>query len=215
VAQNKRLADELGVEHAKCMAHALALVLKHFVSKVPAVVSLTTQISTLINAGGTTRRKDELYKIKLDPRKMQAYPNRFQNVAELVSYILEIFGNIHEWVMHGQNLAELQLDDVDEDDPMGKAEASKTLTLVREAFKSSTAKPLLQAVNTLFKTLPELVKIVSGGNAVEPSILARLKSFHRDIKRAASVEGAEQVIFVLLIFYFVIFFIFFYIFFCN
>ena len=60
VAQNKCLADELGVDYAKCIAHALGLLMTHFLGGLQLILDVLLNLSAVIGAGGTMKRKAQL-----------------------------------------------------------------------------------------------------------------------------------------------------------
>ena len=83
VTFNDRVAVILNVDRAKCIPHGLALVVKHGFAMIPCLKQLVLNAGSILRAGGTSKRIEELSRAPylLEPRKLQAYTNRYCNYS--------------------------------------------------------------------------------------------------------------------------------------
>jgi hypothetical protein len=106
VNYNNALAAELGVARAKCIPHALHLLIKKGVAHLPLFKKLVITASGIIYAGGTSRRAAELRsEYGLAVHRLIAYTNRFGSTIEAARYRLDNFDDIKRWL----NTSELLL----------------------------------------------------------------------------------------------------------
>jgi hypothetical protein len=73
VNHNVAIARELGVPQGKCLPHALNLIVKHRYNQIPMPKELLLDVGSIMSAGGTSERKDELKSIGLNPNCMSLH----------------------------------------------------------------------------------------------------------------------------------------------
>jgi len=205
-------AREMGLVQGKDPAHALALLLKKPLTRLlPLFKNLVVDLSSVLRAGGGTRRISELAELGLDTNKLKAYPNRFCSMQTSAKYVEENFDVIKTWVassaymprvpgiVAGAAAAPAALggvfaddeeegeededEDDDEEDILRKSEAQAARVV--KAFYHKLALPSLRMAHSLYGKVPELVNDLSGANGyVPPDLLPRLKALRLALNEA-------------------------------
>jgi hypothetical protein len=186
---NDALATEMGLPRGKCLAHSLNLVFKAITQHFPNYEMFTNTLGSVITAGGSLRRSQELKDLNLDPRRLIGYPNRWASLARVADYLLEPFGDwtvagvlatVNGWLQAG--VAEVAHDD---------AAAATRLGRLRAVFADEPACVDLWVVRALSEKIPELIKFVSAdGDNLRADILVRLRHYRAALAFAA--EGGHQ-----------------------
>ena len=111
-AINDKIARLLALPRAKCIAHALNLVVKAITSKFPGFVTLVTMMHGVIFAGGTKKRAKVLRSLGIDTTKLRCCETRWSSTLEVCSYLLSPsvhdaaktnFRVIREWLVALRN----------------------------------------------------------------------------------------------------------------
>jgi hypothetical protein len=189
VAQNQCLADELGIGYAKCIAHALGLLMGHFLDGLPLVSTALLKLSAVVIAGGSDKRSKELASVGVDSSKIHVCTNRFQCTAAVTEYTLKNSETIAKWVQEGETLAAL-------DEDGGTTDGSKALQALRKVYSSAILKPVLTAADMLTGKVPVLVAFASAEHDNVPLDFAeKLMLLRSALEAASSGDGAEEVFF--------------------
>ena len=191
---NTRLAEALSIARAKCLPHALSLIAKDVTKALTEIKPLVIQASSVIWAGGTSRRAAELKQLGLDPRKMYVYLNRFVSIVDPAAYRLANFGKVADWHKSGATLPTADDDDdVTGDD--GDDEPSRTAAVVKDAYSKKHAPVVLGIVEVLLGGLPKLTAQLSAEHDhVPPDALERLRLLRVHFESAATPQGATLVV---------------------
>lgn len=172
---NDALARTLHVNRAKCLPHALNLVIKHGVKQIPYAVDLIQRAGSIIYHGGTTKRADELKSLGLNPRQMQMYPNRFGSAVSCASYRFANFDQVKKWQTTSTNLP---VDDFDYEQEEGEDEVSPGTAAMKAkaAYLRETAKLTLCIVVHLYDEVRGLLAACEGEfDSIPENIITKME----------------------------------------
>ena len=191
VTFNNRVADELGVQRAWCLPHALALVVKHGCAAIPNLNTLTHAAGALIHAGGACKRTVELKAMGLVPTRMQSYPNRFASIVGTAVYNLANFTKVKAFFTTGKSMPRTDEDD----DEIGVEVTGHSADAVRKAYKNPMAPVVLAVCCVIFENVPDLIKTAGGTfDAVSMDLIAHLASLRYVLEMMRGDVGATMVI---------------------
>jgi len=162
-AINGAIAKQLGIPRAKCIAHALNLVVKHGITCIPNVKTLTVTAGSLIYAGGTDTRKHSLELVNLRADKLQVYTNRFADIINVVNYVYENFDKVKLWYTtsttfsSNKDKSNINTNDEDEDEEDNESELSK-YELCKRAYEDPYAKIYLYIAIAIYEHIIKLIK---------------------------------------------------------
>jgi hypothetical protein len=192
VNHNAAMSEALGLQQGKCIPHALALVVKNSYLLIDSSKTLIVEAGSIISAGGTHKRKEELAKFGLDPKKMIPYTNRFTDVTNKARYRLDNFEAVQLWHTTGKSLTaakgDCEEDEEDEDDVL-----PKRLERVKAAYaqRLNAVISLGQHIN-LYGEIPKLVEDLSAEyDHVPPSVVGRLKTLKAKLFRLKTLSAAK------------------------
>lgn len=159
VTFNDALASELKLPRARCLAHALNLIVKNSISSIVLTRPLIQVASSVIHAGGTSKRVAELRSeaFKLDPNKMMFYPNRFGSAVVAAKYRLHRFQDVKRWYLTSNSAPVLNLDDSESDDDDNEGSGYGKWNLCSEAYALKRAELVLAVVQEMFGKIPDLI----------------------------------------------------------
>lgn len=197
---NTALARELGLARARCLPHALNLVVKHGVALLPKIKALCQDAGAIIYAGGTNKRAAELRSetYKLAPTSMVMYHDRFGSIVEACLYRFENFDKVKQWHLDSAVLRDeaaeedgdaddtADVDADDEDDLSPAALHKKRSMRARAAYVDKWAPLHLAIVKLLFGNVTALIQACSATFDNVPSdIRDQLGLFETKLEAAA------------------------------
>jgi hypothetical protein len=159
---NKSLCKALDLPQGKCLAHALALIVKSGYDHIPNLHNLLINSTGVLTAGGTNKRIKVLKEeYNLVPNHMQAYTNRFGSMVKAADYHYDNFESIHNFftVRLGKNDLRIQsLDDVENVENEGyRSNKDKVFA----AFSDKFALLSIKLCKDLWKNIPEAIELAS------------------------------------------------------
>jgi hypothetical protein len=170
VTFNDNVAEFLGLERGKCVAHALSLTVKKAVLSLQGFKELVVTSSGLLYAGGSNSRAVELKKRGVDPRSSVVYPNRFASVVKPAAVRLDHFEIFQEFHLNGDifPLTEAPAKEgfVDIEDEKSTVNKARKVAL---AYESPSAKLVLAICGVMFATVPNLISQASSNSGHLPS----------------------------------------------
>ena len=183
---NDALAAWLGLPRAKCIPHALNLVIQAFVSCFPKFGILVMKLGTLLHQGGTVARSAELrdyHGVNFKPNKLTGYGNRFASTLKVAKHLLSpewhgvpwgVLEGVRSWLLDGETVKGTSRSD---------PQASEVLKELRQAYFDNDALLQLFVVYGMLEMLPELIKKTSAEpDNVPASVLTQLNNFHTHLE---------------------------------
>jgi len=147
---------------------------------------LLLDAGSIISAGGTSKRRDELKSIGLNPNCMIAYTNRFADVTTKAQYRLDNFEKVQNWHVNG-----ISLPGEDDNDEETEVKLSITAAGVKAVYSKPNASKLAFAICCkLFGNIPDLIKQLSGGNHVNMDFVEKLITLRNTLFSMTKVTGA-------------------------
>lgn len=173
VTFNDGLAQELGVLRGKCLSHAENLVAEAALGafKELGLEDLVIKAGGIISAGGTSKRKAELYAppFNLAPSKMVVYENRFASALIANRYRLNNFAAVARWHTEGKTLELAPANDC------AAAADKKQKQASAAAYRQPHARLIMTIVDDIFGDVPDIIQSLGGdGDHVDPSIMNKL-----------------------------------------
>ena len=135
---------------------------------------MVVRAGSIITAGGTTKRKEELAttafgKLAYMYSKMLVYTGRFASCLIANRYRLLNFDNVKLWHTTGKTLGLAPANE------KVAAEFNKQKVRTAAAYKEFHAQLCMAVVDAMYGDIPDLITAMSGnGDSVEPTILNRL-----------------------------------------
>jgi len=193
VTFNDKVAEILGLERGKCIAHALSLTVKKSVLSLPGFKELVVTSSGILYAGGSSSRAAALRKLGVDPKTIYVYPNRFGSVLGPAAARLENFEILKDFHLNEDifpisgNLVEQGFIDIeDNDSSINKAKKCA------KAHQSPSAKVVLAICGVIFESVPKLIMEASSDSGHLPhDFTNHLRIYKRHLK--ACVQAPESV----------------------
>jgi hypothetical protein len=184
----------------KCIAHALALIVKHTFQCFPFAKELLLDAGAIISAGGGAKRRTELVNdYGLNPNAMIAYTNRFADVTKKAKYRLDNFQKVAEWHTTGSTLPR-EDDSDDEDDDGGDNVATKCSRAKAAYAMPNKAKLSLAGHVALLGDIPQLVADSSAEfDGVPYDFVVRLNSLKDKLIANSNSNGATRSVRQLLV----------------
>jgi hypothetical protein len=196
VTFNAALSAALGIPHAKCLPHAIALTVKHGASQLTGMADLTVKAGGMITAGGTSKRVQELKDMGLDPEKMRTYPNRFGNDVNNANYRARNFTLVKQFHVSGATLPDKDADVVDDEELHdGLASLAGQAAASRQAYSAAHAHVMLWAYAIMYEDADSLIKATSGQASSVPADIGDRLRFQRALySRYSGKDGATGLI---------------------
>lgn len=213
VAWNGLVTELLGLPRFRCIPHGMQLVFKALTEPFPLFNTLTTCLTGVLSAGGTTKRAPELEERLVDEESgicikassLAGYSNRWATCLPVSVILLRGHGDwesegilnvVSQWLIDGKTLA--RGIDVDAP-PVGDAVAAAKATGARGALavaRAAYANPLkaldLHIVNAL---TPHFDEMLTDACSNEPplSLLPRLCMYEGLLRRVAQ-PGEQDIV---------------------
>jgi hypothetical protein len=208
VAFNAALARNLGLPQAKCIAHALNLIVKHFFDELPLLKPLTLLAGSILTAGGSAKLKHAWTAAGLNFSKSITFPNRFgttvinavyraNNFTAVKRFLLQLVPDLFEG---GDQVDEEDLDAALENmeaEIVGADTVASRTEKVAQAYKRFEASATLQVVRLLLSEITSLIERSSGNETqMDLSFFASLERLRESLEDVANHASSAELVFL-------------------